>query len=189
VSSPASTTKPNLPSDDKRWRIVNGTMRRHGYSRDALIETLHTVQQSFGYLDKTSLSFVARSLRVPLSHAYGVASFYHFFTLKPPGEHTCLVCLGTACYIYGSSQLLAQAEKTLNIEPGETTSDSKVSLLTARCLGTCSVAPVTVFDGELVGNVTANQLRDKLDAWLHGDAPVAAGSAPTGKSRPASPNA
>lgn len=96
---PSTAKKPPLPSNDKRWRIVNGTMRRRGFARDALIETLHTVQEYFGYLDKPSLKFVAESLRVPLSQAYGVATFYHFFTLKPPGKHTCLVCLGTACYI------------------------------------------------------------------------------------------
>jgi len=79
--------KPALPSEDKRWRIVNGTMRRHGFARDALIETLHTVQESFGYLDKASLRFVAESLRVPLSQAYGVATFYNLFTMKPPGKH------------------------------------------------------------------------------------------------------
>lgn len=67
-------SRPVLPSEDKRWRIVNGTMRRHGYSRDALIETLHTVQQSFGFLDRNSLAFVAASLKVPLSQAYGVAT-------------------------------------------------------------------------------------------------------------------
>ena len=110
---PLSSKKPALPSDDKRWRIVNGTMRRHGFARDALIETLHTVQEYFGYLDKPSLDFVAASLRVPLSQAYGVATFYHFFTLKPPGKHTCLVCLGTACYIKGAGQLLAAAEAVL----------------------------------------------------------------------------
>src|SRR5271170_7767790 len=127
-----SSKKPLLPSDDKRWRIVNGTMRRHGYARDALIETLHTVQESFGFLDENSLKFVAESLRVPLSQTYGVATFYHYFTLKPPGKHTCLVCLGTACYIQGAGQLLNQAGKELGIEAGETTPDARVSLLTAR---------------------------------------------------------
>jgi len=166
MSWTTSTAKPNLPSDDKRWRIVNGTMRRHGYSRDALIETLHTVQQTFGFLDKESLEFVAASLRVPLSHAYGVATFYHFFTMKPPGEHTCLVCLGTACYIKGASQLLSKAEKTLGIKAGETTEDANFSLLTARCLGSCSVAPVVVFDGEVVGNAPEEQLQKQLNTWL-----------------------
>jgi len=163
---PALGAKPALPSDDKRWRIVNGTMRRHGYSRDALIETLHTVQQSFGFLDKESLKFVAASLRVPLSQTYGVATFYHFFTLKPPGEHTCLVCLGTACYIKGAAQLISQAEKSLGVECGETTANGKASLLTARCLGSCSVAPVVVYDGELVGNDDPVHLQERLEGWM-----------------------
>ncbi len=90
---------PPLPSDDKRWKIVNGTMRRHGYARQALIETLHTVQSSFGFLDDDSIKFVAKSLRVPLSQAYGVVTFYHHFSMKPPADHTCTVCTGTACYI------------------------------------------------------------------------------------------
>jgi bidirectional [NiFe] hydrogenase diaphorase subunit len=157
--------KPQLPSDDKRWRIVNGTMRRHGFTRDALIETLHTVQEYFGYLDKSSLKFVAESLRVPLSQAYGVATFYHFFTLKPPGKHTCLVCLGTACYIKGASQLLAVAEESLNVKAGETTLDGNVSLVSARCIGSCSMAPAFIFDGETAGNVDETVLRKKLDGW------------------------
>ena len=163
---PVPLRKPALPSEDKRWRIVNGTMRRHGYARDALIETLHTVQQSFGYLDKESLKFVAASLHVPLSRAYGVATFYHFFTLKPPGKHACLVCLGTACYIKGAAALVAQAEKTLRIECGETTPDSKASLLTARCLGSCSLAPLVVYDGELIGNEDAVHLQGRLEGWM-----------------------
>jgi bidirectional [NiFe] hydrogenase diaphorase subunit len=141
-------------------------MRRHGYARDALIETLHTVQQSFGFLDRESLKFVAASLRVPLSRAYGVATFYHFFTLKPPGKHTCLVCLGTACYIKGAAGLVTQAEKTLVVRCGETTPNMSVSLLMARCLGSCSFAPVVVYDGELVGNEETNRLQKRLEEWV-----------------------
>src|SRR5262245_14475929 len=92
------------PSDDRRWRVVDATMRRHGYAPSALIEALHAIQQSFGYLDDPSLAYVARSLRVPPSKVYGVATFYHFFSLKPQGEHTCVVCTGTACYIKGSGK-------------------------------------------------------------------------------------
>jgi len=157
--------KPALPSEDKRWRIVSGTMRRHGFSRDALIETLHTVQESFGYLDKTSLRFVAESLRVPLSQAYGVATFYHLFTMKPPGKHCCLICMGTACYIKGADSLLATAEDALGIRSGETTPDLNASLTTARCIGSCSLAPAVVFDGETLGNAEPIGLRQKLEGW------------------------
>ncbi|HYA64590.1 MAG TPA: bidirectional hydrogenase complex protein HoxE [Candidatus Sulfotelmatobacter sp.] len=162
---PPTVRRPPLPTEDKRWRIVSGTMRRHGYSRDALIETLHTVQESFGYLDKQSLNFVADSLRVPLSQAYGVATFYHFFTMKPPGAHSCLICMGTACYIKGAGTLLSQAEASLGIRAGETTPDAQASLITARCIGSCSVAPAVVMDGETVGNVEAPILRKRLEGW------------------------
>jgi bidirectional [NiFe] hydrogenase diaphorase subunit len=161
----SSSKKPPLPSEDKRWRIVNGTMRRHGFARDALIETLHTVQESFGYLDKPALKFVAESLRVPLSQAYGVATFYHYFTLKPPGKHSCLACLGTACYIKGATQLMLTAEESLSVKAGETTLDGNVSLMSARCIGSCSMAPAFIFDGETVGNMNEGELHKRLNRW------------------------
>ena len=157
---------PPLPSADKRWKIVNGTMRRHGFARHALIETLHTVQTSFGYLDDESIRFVARSLRVPLSQAYGVVTFYHYFSLKPPGEHTCTVCTGTACYIKGADRLVAAAERHLQIKEGETTPDGKISLMTARCVGACGRAPVAIVDGELLGDTTPAKLQEQFERWM-----------------------
>lgn len=161
--------KVEAPSDDKRWRIVQGTMRRNGYSRHGLIETLHTVQESFGFLDHDSLHYVAESLRVPLSRVYGVSTFYHLFSLKPAGEHTCVMCTGTACYIKGINAMLADIEETYDIRPGETTDDEQLSLLTARCLGSCGLAPVAVFDGEVVGKLSASELNERLAEWSDGD--------------------
>ena len=128
-------TPPPLPSDDKRWKIVNGTMRKNGFARHALIETLHTVQSSFGYLDDEAIKFVAQSLRVPLSQAYGVVTFYHYFSLKPPGKHTVTVCAGTACYIKGADKLIAAAEKKLGIAQGQTTKDGNISLMVRALRG------------------------------------------------------
>jgi len=162
-------TKPTAPSQDKRWRLVDTTMRRVGNQPRGLIETLHTVQETFGYLDEAALRYVAISLRVPLSRAYGVATFYHFFTLKPAGEHTCVVCMGTACYIKGAPQLISATYKELGIGPGETTADGKVSLLTARCLGSCGLAPAVVYDHEVAGKVNPQALRDRLVKWTRHD--------------------
>ena len=156
---------PPLPSDDKRWKIVNGTMRRHGYNRNALIETLHTVQSSFGFLDREAIRFVAMSLHVPLSQAYGVVTFYHHFSLKPPGKHTMTICTGTACYIKGTDKLVAAAEKRLGVPQGETTNDGNISLMTARCVGACGRAPVVLVDGELHGQMTGEQMLDQLERW------------------------
>lgn len=157
----------SLPSDDKRWRIVQGTIRRHGQAPEALIETLHTVQEAFGYLDETALRYVAESLRVPLSHVYGVATFYNYFTMKPQGEHTCVVCLGTACYIKGAAAILDALESATGVGPGETTEDKKASLMTARCLGACGLAPALVFDGEVVGGLEPAEAVARVKEWTN----------------------
>ena len=160
---------PPLPSDDKRWKIVNGTMRRHGFARHALIETLHTVQSSFGFLDDVAIRFIARSLHVPLSQAFGVATFYNHFSLKPAGKHTCTICLGTACYIKGADRLMAEAEKRLKIKAGHTTPDGNISLMTARCVGACGRAPVILEDTELVGLVEPGVMLEQLERWAAHD--------------------
>ena len=157
--------KPVAPSQDKRWKLVDATIRRQGAQPRGLIETLHTVQEAFGFLDEQALRYVAMSLRVPLSRAFGVATFYHFFTLKPAGEHTCVICMGTACYIKGAPQLLDAVRKDLGIAPGETTPDKKVSLLTARCLGSCGLAPAVVYDQEVAGKVSTAAVREHLKKW------------------------
>ena len=158
-------TPPPLPSDDKRWKIVNGTMRKNGFARHALIETLHTVQSAFGYLDDESIRFVARSLRVPLSQAYGVVTFYHYFSMKPPGKHTLTICAGTACYIKGANRLIAASEEKLGISQGQMTPDGLVSLMTARCVGACSRAPVVLFDGAVAGETPVERVIEQLERW------------------------
>ncbi|MGI6456511.1 MAG: bidirectional hydrogenase complex protein HoxE [bacterium] len=154
--------KPVIPSDDKRWKMVNATMRKHGYHPQALIEVLHSVQEMFGYLDDEAFRFIASSLHVPLSQVYGVATFYHFFKMKPQGQHSCVVCTGTACYIKGAGEILAAIENEFGVKPDETTEDGKLSVLTARCVGACGLAPVVVLDGEVAGKLTATQVVEKI---------------------------
>jgi bidirectional [NiFe] hydrogenase diaphorase subunit len=155
--------KPPLPSDDKRWKLVNATMRRNGYAGHALIETLHSVQDAFGFLDEGSLRFVAASLDLPLSKVYGVATFYHLFALKPKGRHACVVCTGTACYIKGAGSLVERLQERYDINPGETTEDDRLSLLTARCVGACGLAPAIVIDGDVLGKLDSESLIAKLE--------------------------
>lgn len=158
-------SQPEFPSDDKRWKRVNTTMRKYGYKPHALIETLHTVQELFGYLDDTAFHFVARGLRVPLSQVYGVATFYHFFNMKPQGEHTCVVCTGTACYIKGVPDIMKAFETKFGLKPDETTPDNKVSFLTARCVGACGLAPVVVYDDDIAGYQTADDVVERVEEW------------------------
>jgi len=157
-----TSKKISPPSDDKRWRIVDTTMRRHGYAPEALIEALHSAQETFGYLTDEALGWVAASLRVPPSKVYGVATFYNYFHMKPAGEHTCVVCTGTACYINGAGDLLKAIDETAHVKDGETTEDNRLSVLTARCLGACGLAPVVVIDEVVAGKMKPEALKERV---------------------------
>jgi bidirectional [NiFe] hydrogenase diaphorase subunit len=170
--APTTTTKPaaSHPSGDKRFKLLDAAMKKHHHQADALLEVLHTAQELFGYLEDDLLWYIARGLRLPPSRVYGVATFYNFFSFKPKGEHTCVVCTGTACFVKGAGSVLASLERRAGIKAGETTPDGKLSVLTARCLGACGLAPAVVFDGQVAGNVSAESALARVKGWL-GDEP------------------
>jgi bidirectional [NiFe] hydrogenase diaphorase subunit len=151
--------------DDSRMKLLDAAMKRHRHQPDALIEILHTAQALFGYLDIACLQYVSRGLKVPPSRVYGVATFYNIFSLNPRGEHSCVVCMGTACYVKGATSILDAIEKEHHLEPGGTTADGRISLSTARCLGACGPAPVLVLDSEIVGGMTADSALARLQTW------------------------
>jgi len=139
---------------DDRYSALEKAIKKLGYEKDSLLEVLHSAQGIFGYLGIDTLKFVAKRLKLPYSKVYGVATFYSNFRLKPKGRHNIVVCSGTACYIKGSEKILQKIEQRYGIKAGETTSDEALSLLTARCVGTCSIAPVIVFDEHIKANVS-----------------------------------
>ena len=160
---PVQSAKPAPPSDDKRWKMIGATMRRNGYEGHALIETLHSVQDAFGYLEEPAMEWVADSLNLPLSKVYGVATFYHLFTLKPQGKHTCVICTGTACYIKGADNIVDELLNRYKVKPGETTKDNKLSVLSARCVGACGLAPAAVLNGQMLANQSPEDLVSKIE--------------------------
>ena len=161
---PIPYTKPAPPNDDKRWKIVATRMRRLGDHPAALIEALHAAQEAFGFIDDDALHFIGDTLGVPHSRVFGVATFYSFFTLKPQGDHTCVICTGTACYINGAGDIIDAFADQLSVKPKGTTDDGKISLLTARCIGACSLAPAVIVDGEMKGKADVGELMAELEA-------------------------
>lgn len=151
TSTRAETGAAEHPSGDPRFKIVDRTIQKFNAERDALLEVLNTAQEVFGYLSEDLMIYVSQQLRVPLARVYGVATFYHLFTFKPLGDHTCIVCLGTACYVKGSGTILAALEKEFGLKAGATTPDGRLSITTARCLGSCGLAPMMVMDGAVIG--------------------------------------
>ncbi len=156
-------------SDDPRLKLVERAMKRLQYQPDALIEVLHTAQEAYGYLSRELLAFVAAKLKLPESQVFGVATFYHFFTLRPKGEHSCIVCTGTACYVKGAGDILARLEQVTGIQAGQTTADGKLSLGKARCLGNCSLAPMLTVDDLVHGPENPDSAVEKLGRVLEVD--------------------
>ncbi|MCL5254783.1 MAG: NAD(P)H-dependent oxidoreductase subunit E [Gammaproteobacteria bacterium] len=164
-----TTKKPAPPSDDRRWKIVDATMRRHGYSSEAVIETLHTIQESFGNVDEAALAYVSSSLNVPPSKVFGVATFYSHFNMIPLGEHVISVCTGTACYVKGSGEVVEWIKQEYGLEPGQTTPDNKLTFMVARCVGACGLAPVLILDGEVVGKLSVDDMKKRIKEWMSHD--------------------
>jgi bidirectional [NiFe] hydrogenase diaphorase subunit len=170
------TEKKNAPhpSGDNRFKLLDRSITKYQGRGDALIEILHAAQGIFGFLENDLLVYVARKLKLPLSRVYGVATFYHFFRLKPKGDHTFVLCMGTACYVKGAGAILEAAEHHCKMKFGETTSDGKVSLISARCVGSCGLAPVAVLDDEVAGKLNTESAVSKIKVWQNDTKEVAA---------------
>jgi NADH:ubiquinone oxidoreductase subunit E len=115
-------------------------------------------QDVFGYLPMDVQQFIAEGLNLPMTKVYGVATFYSQFVLEKQGENIVSLCLGTACYVKGAQQVLDKLEDTLGIKEGETTKDSKFTLLGTRCLGCCGLAPVMMIGDDVYGQLTPDQV-------------------------------
>jgi bidirectional [NiFe] hydrogenase diaphorase subunit len=147
---------------DNREKLLDRAMAKHNYSGSALIEILHTAQGLYGFLTPPLLRTVARKLKLPPSRVRGVATFYHFFQLEPKGEHSIVVCTGTACYVAGAQELVSALGHRC-ARPGATSPDGKVSVAAARCIGCCGLAPAVIQDGRIVGRMSIAQLNHELD--------------------------
>jgi NADH:ubiquinone oxidoreductase subunit E len=140
--------------------------RRESQPESQLIAILHRVQGKYGWLNAAHLDAVAQLLQVPSATVSGVASFYHFFRLQPRGKFMINVCLGTACYVKGADRVAQRVISELGITWGETSKDGLFSLEAARCVGCCGLAPVVVIDGEVHGEVNADQVPVILGKYL-----------------------
>lgn len=131
----------------------------------ALIEVLHRAQEIFGYLPKEVQTFVAKKLNLPLSKVYGVITFYSYFTTEPRGKNVINICMGTACFVRGSGDILKEFEKELGIKNGETTPDMKYTLGSLRCVGACGLAPVVTINDKVYGHFQKSDVKNILKEY------------------------
>jgi bidirectional [NiFe] hydrogenase diaphorase subunit len=151
---------------DNRRLLLEKVLKEHNYQESALLEILHRAQEIYGYLDKDLLLDISLSLNLPPSHVFGVTTFYSFFKLRKPGEHIVTGCLGTACYVKDSEQILEAIEQEFNLKRGGSTADGRLSLLITRCIGACAMAPNIVVDDQVIGKATAQIVIKKIKEAL-----------------------
>ena len=131
----------------------------------AVMPVLQKAQDIYGYLPIEVQTMVAEGLNVPLEEVYGVSTFYSQFALSPKGKYNISVCLGTACYVKGSGQILERLSEILGIEPEECTPDGQFSLTACRCIGACGLAPVITVNDDVYGRLTVNDVQDIIDQY------------------------
>ena len=154
--------------DDNRKIIIDKIMKVHNYDESSLLEILHKAQETYGFLDKNLLTYIADSLSLPPSHVYGVATFYSFFKMRASGEHVVTGCLGTACYVKEVDEIMTAIEQEFKLKRGHSTPDGTLSLFMTRCIGACAMAPNIIVDDEVIGKATKEMVIEKIHAAIGG---------------------
>ncbi len=144
----------------EQYEKMDAIIEKYKDKPGSLIPVLQQCQEVCGYLPHAVQRHIAKGMKMSPSVVFGVATFYSFFTLVPRGKHVIRVCLGTACYVKRSEEILDKIKDELDIEVGELTRDKKYSLEAVRCLGACGLAPVVVIGQDTYGDMVATKVMD-----------------------------
>jgi len=156
----------NLPEEhEQKLDQIAEVIAKYEAKPSNLIMILHASQGIYGYLPYEVQKFIADKMNIPVSEVSGVVSFYSFFSTTPKGDHTILVCMGTACYVRGGQKLVEGLQKNLNVEVDGTTEDGKFTLCKARCIGACGLAPAMMVDDTVYKAVNPNRLESILSKY------------------------
>jgi NADH:ubiquinone oxidoreductase subunit E len=163
AQQPANTDADEITTE--KFRKIDSIIERYKDKPGSLIPVLQQAQDVCGYLPHIVQRHIAKGMKVSPSVVFGVATFYSFFTLVPRGKHVIRVCLGTACYVKRSEEILDKIKDELDLEVGEITRDKKYSLEAVRCLGACGLAPVVVVGQDTYGDVVATKVMDIIKKY------------------------
>lgn len=150
---------------DERAQKLQEVIEKYKSTRGALIPVLHEAQEIYGYLPMNVQKKISEGLNIPLSEIYGVVTFYTQFSLEPKGEYNIQVCMGTACYVKGSNEILDKLQEKLGIHVGSCTEDGRFSLEACRCIGACGLAPVIMINDEVYGRLVADDVEGILEKY------------------------
>ena len=150
---------------EENLRLLHEAIEKYKGTEGPLMPILHEGQQIFGALPLEVQSVISKSLNVPLAEIYGVVTFYSEFTLEPKGEYIISVCLGTACYVKGSQNLIDRISRELALEVGKTSADGKYTIEATRCIGACGLAPVLTINEDVYGRLVESDVEAILKKY------------------------
>lgn len=156
----------NYIISDEQIQELKEKISEHKKKPGPLMPTLHEAQRIFGCIPIPIQKIIAEELDESISKINGVVTFYSHFSLEPKGKHIINVCMGTACYVRGSQEILDTIGGILKIKPGETSEDGKFTLAAARCIGACGLAPVLTIDGKVYGSATSKSVRSVIEELM-----------------------
>jgi len=138
---------------------------KYQQDKGMLVSILQDIQEEFNYLPRESLEQVSKTLDVPFSQLYSIATFFKALRLTPRGRHLINVCMGTACHVRGAVKVLEATERELGIKSGETTDGLEFTLETVNCVGACALGPVVIVDGEYHGQMKTEKVKDMIKEY------------------------
>ena len=159
-----STTLPFNGTKEQEAKLME-VIAQHKDEAGATIPVLHKAQEIYGYLPIEVQQMISDGLGVPLAEIYGIVTFYTQFSLNPKGKYVIGICLGTACYVKGSGDILEKVKEILGIDVGECTPDGKFSIEATRCIGACGLAPVLTVNDEVYGRLTVDDIADIIKKY------------------------
>ena len=146
--------------------LLKGVLEEYASQPGSLITILQQAQEIYGYLPEEVQHHIGLAMDIPFEQVYGVSTFYSQFSLNPKGEVAIAVCLGTACYVKGSGDIIEECSRILNVAVGSTSADGKYSLEATRCIGACGLAPVLTINGEVYGRLVAKDMAGILAKYM-----------------------
>ncbi|MCR5231906.1 MAG: NAD(P)H-dependent oxidoreductase subunit E [Acholeplasmatales bacterium] len=146
-------------------KTINEIVDRYKDEETPLMLILSDIQKEYGYIPLEVQELVSERTGIPVAEIYGVVTFYSYFSLKPKGKYVIGVCLGTACYVKGSQQVIDKFSELLHIKPGETTEDGLFTLDALRCIGACGIAPAVSISGKVYSKVSVNEVPQIIESY------------------------
>lgn len=150
---------------EENFQKLEKVIEKYEGKPGALMPILTEAQKIFGCVCLEVQKMISEKINIPLAEIYGVSTFYSQFSLKPKGDFVVGVCLGTACYVKGSQDIINKISRELGVQVGKTSEDGKFTLVATRCIGACGLAPVMTVNEDVYGKLSADDIEGIISKY------------------------